>query len=472
MKVFKKTLNIILTLVLVITYFYLIYLLKDFGFLANKTLVILLIVLSILLALLLLGIYKIKNKIMKVILIVVAFIAFIINVIGIIYLNDTLNFVNKFGKEKETYEYYYVMTLKSNKYNNIKDLDSKTIGIVDGLSEKVTNKLKIKYEKKAYEKADSLLNNLYSNKLDAIIISDVEEYFLEEQDEDFVKKLKVVYTIKIKKDNKVELVNKDVTTEPFALLISGIDTDGAISKVSRSDVNIVVTVNPNTKQVLLTTIPRDYYVQLHGTTGVKDKLTHAGIYGINMSITTIEDLLGMDIDYYARVNFDTVVHLVNEIGGIQIHSDQNLNFCDIKEGYNNVDGSCALRFARERKSYATGDRHRGENQEEVIRAIISKLQTSPSILTKYNTILKNLENDFETNVTSDTMKSFIKLQVKDMPKWNVKTSNLNGSDSRNYTYSGGNRMLYVMEPDLNTVDKTKTIIKQVLDGKTFDEIDL
>ena len=342
--------------------------------------------------------------------------------------------------------------------------------MVEGLDSEVLNKIKINYEKKAYEKVDSLLESLYENDTDAIIVSDIEEYILEENDEDFSRKVKVIHTIKIKKENEVEASIKDTSNQSFSLYISGIDTAGVISKVSRSDVNIIATVNPKTNQVLLTTIPRDYYVQLHGTTGLKDKLTHAGIYGINMSITTIEDLLDMDIDYYARVNFDTVVHLVNELGGISVYSDRNLSFCNIKEGYNHLMGDCALRFARERKSYETGDRHRGENQEEVIKAIINKVETSSSLLTKYNSILKNLEGDFETNATLEEIKNLVKLQVSNMPKWTVKTYNLNGSDSHNYTYSGGNRVLYVMEPLEDSVNKTKEIIKAVLEGKTFEEI--
>ncbi len=394
----------------------------------------------------------------------------IFNFIGIYYLNSTINFLENFGDNKEEYDYYYVLALKKSGYKTIDDLENKKIGQVEGMDSEALKKIKIKYDKKTYEKVESLLDNLNNGNLDAIIVSDIEEYILEEENEDFSKKVKVIFTIKMKKENQVEKSVKDTSEESFSVYISGIDTSGAISKVSRSDVNIVVTVNPKTNQVLLTTIPRDYYVQLHGTTGRKDKLTHAGIYGINMSITTIEDLLDMDINYYARVNFDTVVHLVNELGGISIYSDRNLHFCDIKEGYNYLMGDCALRFARERKSYETGDRHRGENQEEVIKAIINKLQNSSSLLTKYNSILKNLENDFQTNASQDEIKKLVKLQVSSMPKWTVKTYNLNGSDSHNYTYSGGNRMLYVMEPDMTTVNKTKEIIKSVLEGKTFEEI--
>ena len=211
---------------------------------------------------------------------------------------------------------------------------------------------------------------------------------------------------------------------------------------------------------------------LHGTTGYKDKLTHAGIYGIDKSVSTVEDLLKINLNYYVRVNFDTVTNLVNQIGGVRINSDQDLNFCNIKKGYNDLNGECALRFARERHSYKTGDRHRGENQEEVIRAIIDKVSSSTAILTKYNNIISNLQNNFETDVPSKTIKEYIKMQTKDMPKWNVKNLNLNGYDSHNYTYSYRGSMLYVMEPDINTVDKASSVINGMLDGKTFSELEL
>ena len=391
----------------------------------------------------------------------------IISILGIYYLSSTINFIDNFGNTKKEYDYYYVIVMKDSKYNTISDLKGKLIGTADEINTDVLDKIKINYEKKIYETNNGLVNSLYSKKIDAIIISDIGEYLLESEDDSFTKKVRVIKTIKLPKDDVVEKSDKKIVDEPFILYVSGIDTNGAISKVSRSDVNIIITVNPTTRQVLLTSIPRDYYVQLHGTTGVKDKLTHAGIYGINKSITTIEDLLQINIDYYARVNFDTVVNLVDEIGGISIYSDQNLSFCNIKKGYNNVDGKCALRFARERHSYQTGDRHRGENQEEVIKAIISKVQSSSSILTKYSSILNNLKNNFETNASNDVVKEFIKLQMKDMKNWQVESLNLNGYDSHNYTYSMGSTMLYVMEPDMNTVNKAKDVINMIIEGKTF-----
>ena len=465
-----KIFNIIFCTALCLLYGYLSFLLNDLGLLSNKVLLYINIFGGIIILLISYCILKLKSKLIKGFLYLISIIGILISSFGIYYLNSTINFIDNFGNTKEKYDYYYVIVLKESKYNSINDLNGLVIGKSEELSKDVINSINIDYNEKIYETNSALINSLYDKSVDAIIISDIGEYLIEAEDADFTKKVRVIKTIKIKKEEIVEETSKKLTDEPFILYISGIDTNGVISRVSRSDVNIVVTVNPETYQVLLTNIPRDYYVQLHGTTGVKDKLTHAGIYGVNKSITTIEDLLGIDIDYYARVNFDTVVKLVDQIGGINIYSDQDLRFCNIKRGYNEVDGKCALAFARERKSYSSGDRHRGENQEEVIKAIINKVGSSPALLTKYNSVLENLKNNFETNASNEVVKSFIKLQIKNMPSWNVGTLNLDGTGSSNYTYSGGNMKLYVMEPDINTVNKAKEVINEIKNGKTFYEL--
>ena len=449
---------------------YLSFLLNDLGLLSNKILLYINIFGTGIVLLISFLIIKLKSKLIKGFLYLISIIGMLLSIFGIYYLNSTISFIDNFGNTKEKYDYYYVIVLKESKYNSINDLNGLKIGKSEDLSKDVINSININYEEKTYETNNALINSLYDKSIDAIIISDIGEYLIETEDEDFTKKVRVIKTIKVKKEEQIEESDKKLTEEPFILYISGIDTSGSISRVSRSDVNIVVTVNPKTHQVLLTNIPRDYYVQLNGTTGVKDKLTHAGIYGVNKSITTIEDLLSIDIDYYARVNFDTVVKLVDQIGGINIYSDQDLKFCNIKRGYNEVDGKCALAFARERKYYSSGDRHRRENQEELIKAIINKVGTSPALLTKYNSVLENLKNNFETNASNDVVKSFIKLQIKDMPSWNVGAVNLDGTGSSNYTYSGGNRKLYVMEPDINTVNKAKEIINEIINGKTFYEL--
>ena len=245
----------------------------------------------------------------------------------------------------------------------------------------------------------------------------------------------------------------------------------------RSDVNMLATVNPETHEVLLTSIPRDYYVQLHGTTGYRDKLTHAGIYGVQMSMQTLEDLLDIEIDYYLKVNFSTVVNLVDTIGGIDVYSDQqfvpwtNRNIT-IPKGNVHMDGAMALAFARERKSYATGDRHRVQNQQDVITAIIKKVSGSTVILTKYAEILDNLANCLTTNIGKDEISSLVKMQLQSMPSWQIGQYSLNGSDSRNYTYSMGQQLLYVMEPNQETVKTAHDNIMGVIEGKPLSELTL
>lgn len=465
-----KIIGITLSSILFLLYLYLAFLLNDLGLLSNKILLSIFVFVGVIILLVIFGMLKTKKNVLKISFFVISLLIMIACSVGIYYSNSTINFIDNIGNSKENYDYYYVIVMKDSKYTKLNDLNGEKIGQINDLSQDVIDKIDIKYEKNGYDSTNELVNALYDEKVSAIIISDIGEYLIENEDKDFTKKVRIIKTISIKKEEEVETSSKNITKEPFILYISGIDTGGSISKVSRSDVNIVATINPVSHEVLLTSIPRDYYVQLNGTTGTKDKLTHAGIYGVNKSITTIEDLLQIDIDYYAKVNFDTVVNLVDEIGGITIYSDQDLSFCNIKKGNNTVDGACALRFARERKSYASGDRHRGENQEEVIEAIINKVQTSPVILTKYNSILKNLEKNFETNVSNDVVKDFIKMQIKDMPSWEVESLNLDGYDSHNYTYSGGNSVLYVMEPNEKSVNKASETINAIISGKTFKDL--
>lgn len=468
-----KILNTILSVIIILLYSYLSYLLYDIGLLSSLLGIIGFIFLTVILLLIIIGMFKLKKKIIAyVFYILMTFVMFI----GIYYLNTTKSFIDSFDKsDKKNFDNYYVVVLKSSKYTKLSDLNSKKIGVCEKLGSNVTKKININYSEENYTSCQLLKEALFQNRVDAMIINDVNEYLLSDTDDDFEKKIRIIYKISIPK--KTKNVNKndnvDVTNTPFTFFISGIDTSGAISTVSRSDVNIVVTVNPKTYEVLLTTIPRDYYVRLHGTTGYKDKLTHAGIYGIDKSVSTVEDLLKINLNYYVRVNFDSVTKLVDELGGISIYSDKALNFCNIKKGYNYLDGKCALRFARERHSYDSGDRHRGENQEEVIKAIINKVSSSSTILTKYSSILSNLQDSFETDVSSDTIKKLINLQASNMPKWNVKTLNLNGYDSHNYTYSyNSGSMLYVMEPDVNTVNKASSVINGMLKGKTFNKLGL
>lgn len=265
----------------------------------------------------------------------------------------------------------------------------------------------------------------------------------------------------------------DITKDPFVVYLSGIDTrSGTLPSRSLSDVNIVATINPAEHKILLTAIPRDYYVHLAGTPedSLNDKLTHAGSHGgIALSKATIEELLGIDINYYARVNFNFVQNLVDAIGGIDINSDVDYSFncwtdrgCTFYPGLNSVGGRCALAFARERKAYSTGDRHRGENQEQVISLILDKISKSSTLLSNYSGILASLEGTFETNIEMDDITAFFKNQLEDMKSWKVENYNLDGAGGMDVTYSYPSQALSIMYPNYDTIEAAKAKIYEYL----------
>lgn len=395
-----------------------------------------------------------------------------------IYLNNTLNFFKGFSDNKYKNENYLVIVLKDSGYETLDDLKDKTLGYVPSDLNKIDQALtelnnKVTVENKKYEQYDTMFADLISKKIDSLLIEESNLSILEESS-DYASLIKSIYTVTI----STEIVNTaksvDVTNTPFSIYISGGDSYGALGSVSRSDVNMVVTVNPETKQVFMVSIPRDYYVQLHGTTGYKDKLTHSGLYGIDTSVSTIEDLLGIDINYYYRVNFSTLEKVVDAIGGVDVYSAYSFNSSEatggtfhFSTGYNHMTGEQALSFSRERHALSGGDRARGENQQAVIDGIIRK-STSASIITKYTSLLNSLKNSFQTNMNEDDILKLIKMQIGDMAKWNITSFSLDGSDASEYTYSYQHQKLYVMKPKEETVTKATDLIKQVISGTILD----
>ena len=384
----------------------------------------------------------------------------------------TMNFMDLIKAKDYELDNYYVVVLKD-KYDSINELDNKHIGSYSSKNNYIEalNELdkKIDFTEEEYETFIDASYDLLSGNIDALFIKETDKILADEEVVDFVNNVEVLETISIKVKNEVETKEVDITRKPFNIYISGIDIYGDISSISRSDVNMIVTLNPNTHEVLLTSIPRDYYVRLHGTNGYKDKLTHAGIYGIDMSITTLEDLLNIDINYYIRVNFTTLISVVDSIGGIDIYSDKAFTAytdrnCIYKLGNNHLNGKCALAFARERYAYKEGDRHRVLNQQTVLTAILNKTLSSKTLVTKYTSILKSLGNSFQTNIPQDKIYSLINMQLDEMPSWNINTYSLDGTDSKNYTYSYSQNKLYVMEPDYTTVEKGKNLINNVING--------
>ena len=255
----------------------------------------------------------------------------------------------------------------------------------------------------------------------------------------------------------------DVTSKPFNIYISGMDTTGKITEEARSDVNMIITVNPKTHKVRMTSIPRDYLVELQS--GEKDKLTHTGLMGIDETTSDVEDLLGIKINYYVKVNYNTLKDLVNSIGGITINSDKAfisyIGKYRFVEGENQLDGGKALAYARERRAYSDGDNHRVRNQQEVLKAIVKKLTGSTTLLTRYNKILKYLAPTMEMNLTRAEVKALVKFQLGKNPKWKFESNSLEGFDAFSTVYSAGNQQLYVMKPDEESIKKARQKIKEI-----------
>lgn len=248
-------------------------------------------------------------------------------------------------------------------------------------------------------------------------------------------------------------------TEPFILYLSGLDTYGDIQTSARSDVNMLAAVNPITKKILLVNTPRDYFVQLDGTTGEKDKLTHAGIYGIDVARQTMEDLFGVDVPYYARVNFTSLLELIDIMGPINVYAEQS--FGNFSEGMNVLDGEAALEFSRDRYDLEDGDRERGRNQQRVIAAIVMNL-SSPRNALKLPQVLDHMQGSFETNLSEASMRELFREQANSGGSWEIENFEVEGSDAEAYTYSMPDIPLYVMIPDQESVEDARGRILKVL----------
>ncbi|QNM11890.1 MULTISPECIES: LCP family protein [Bacillota] len=371
-----------------------------------------------------------------------------------------------------------VLVKKDNTFQKIEDLDGKQFGIMKNIDRENTdfmlNRLNEQFSnqvsKTEYESGEEMLQDLLNDKTDAIIMNEGFRDSFNLIDKKFESETKVIYTLDKKKTIE-NLKSASVTKESFIAYISGIDTSGPITTTSRSDVNMLMAVNPVKKKIGLVFIPRDYYVPLQCHDGVcesgaMDKLTHAGLYGIEVSQATIENILGVDINYNIRINFDTVKTMVDALGGIEIDSDKDFiawtdHECHIKEGKQHLDGKCALAFARERYSYEAGDRHRGENQQEVIRAMINKMTTT-NIIKNYESILNAVQGMFQTNMKTDEITALIQMQINDMTKWDVQTTLLDGTGDMVPTYSYGSTPLYVMRPDTDTISSAKVFINEII----------
>ena len=374
--------------------------------------------------------------------------------------------------------HYAVLVLNDSDIDDLKDLKDESIEYnlqfdsAKEINEVITNLNKKESSIKCDEKTNDyakLADDLYNNTVNAILVNTAYNGMFEEVHENFSSETKEIWSYEI--DTEVEDFSKDVSVdkEAFVIYISGIDTYGKVSTVSRSDVNMIVTVNPVTKQILMTSIPRDYYVTL-ANKGKKDKLTHSGLAGPENTVKTMENFLGIDINYYARVNFTSLITMVDALGGIDIYSEKSFTAASgdtFVKGNQHINGAKALAYARERYAFGGGDSARVKHQQDVLMAMLKKMM-SPAIITNYTSVLNSINGCFETNMDSSDITDLIQMQVKDMASWTFIQKQLSGTG---VMQTGGaympNNKLYYMIPDSTSVKENVNAIKAVINGQSI-----
>ena len=325
---------------------------------------------------------------------------------------------------------------------------------------------------------------LYSGKIGAMIYNQALDELIEENNPGFIEKVKIIDNFSVETEVYMEdIPDLPITKQPFIVFLSGMDVYGDMDETSRSDVNMIACVNPTAKQVLLISIPRDAYVEIPGITyGEKDKLTHAGMYGIQYSIASVENIFDIDISYYVRINFTSLITMVDALGGIDVNSEcafstyykqyneetDTWSYYEYAKGINHLDGIHALAFARERMNLVGGDYQRGRNQQAVIEALLEKIK-SPAFLTGYTGLLSSLEGKMDTNLTSQQIASLVKMQLNDGADWNIVSASVYGISSSGYCASYAGSPLDVEVLDDDSILAVKEIIEQLMAGEIISE---
>lgn len=400
----------------------------------------------------------------------------------IIYVtNNTLTEITQ--KAETNTDVICVLVLSGDEAKKIEDAKDYNFGILTELDrdntnatvEKLNNQLSTSIETTEQDNLLNLVASLYSGEVGAIILNNAYVDIINDFDgyRDFSERIRSLYANVITKvveipEKETEQAEKpfNITEDTFNVYISGIDVTGDVTTKSRSDVNIIMSINPTTKQILLLSTPRDYYVPLSISGGVKDKLTHAGLYGVDVSVETLEQLYGIEIDYFVRMNFTGFTDIINILGGIEVYSEYSFSAkgYHFKSGYNSLMGDAALVFARERKSFASGDNQRGKNQMEVIKAVIEKVESS-ALLNNYTTVLESVSDCMQTDISSKEISQLVKMQLDSNKSWNIASYSVTGSGQSQYTFTVPNARAYVMEPNQTTVDEAKRLLERVASGK-------
>lgn len=396
--------------------------------------------------------------------------------VGDVYVYSTYDALQKISKFHETWEIYDVIALKGGAYNTIDDVKGKTIAVVDMESKQLTEakeRLVTGYDVEYDEKSNVIdvgrtILSAGGEKHDNIImVTRPHHKLINKQIKGFKNNTQVIYKMKVRKRADDDAKRIDVAEESFNVLISGKDVWGKLEeKDGLSDVNMVMTVNPKTREILLTSIPRDSYVPLH-TSGQMDKLTHTGIYGEDETRQTIEDFLDIEINYSITVNFSMLRDLIDAIDGIDVYSDYAFKSAisdnEYVEGWNHLMGKPALYFARERKAFTDGDMQRNKNQQKVLKATIKKVTSSRVLLTRYASILNAVDDEMYTDLSDRDLKKLARLSLRNMEVgWKIHTENIRGGTGMAPCYSMGNQELSCVFPSEETVEKAKEAIHNTM----------
>ena len=468
----KRSINIALLTIYVLLGGFLLFLIFRHNILAFRYLNVMTAAVVILVALasLLLIIYRKAEKFT----IFFLTLAILMSSVSFFALQQFVGFTSHINSTSNYSEYSMsVVVLKDSDVHNVTQLDSVT-GPTDTDNDniqKLVADIKTSQSKElTVEQSTSYLaayKSLVSGEAKAIVLNSVFENIIESEYPDYASKIRKIYTKNITKEVAAPKVSKN---KSFNVYVSGIDTYGPISSVSRSDVNILMTVNQDSKKILLTTTPRDSYVPIaDGGNNQKDKLTHAGIYGVDSSIHTLENLYGVDINYYVRLNFTSFLKLIDLLGGVDVYNDQEFTSRHGKfhfpVGNVHLDSEQALGFVRERYSLADGDRDRGRNQQKVIVAIIQKL-TSTEALKNYSDIIQGLQDSLQTNMPIETMIDLINTQLESGGSYKVNSQDLKGTGRMGLpSYAMPDSNLYMMEIDDSSLATAKSAIQDVMEGR-------
>ena len=416
---------------------------------------------------------------------VLAVIMIAILAFGGFYINKTRSAISNISGETTEVTQMAVYVKNDDAADSVEATAGYTYGILssldrentDGAVAHLNSQFGTEVQTKEYAGLTELADGILNGEVNAMLLNSGYLSVYEDMDgyTDFSTKIKEVGTVDV--ESTIQSAEESAPIEPittsrggkvYTIYLSGIDTRGEMTAKSRSDVNIIATVNTDTHEILLVSTPRDYFVPLSISGGAPDKLTHAGIYGIDVCMDTLGMLYDIDINYYFRINFGGFVKVIDALGGITVNSDYDFDSKNIlgyhfNKGENYVNGEQALIFARERYAFQEGDRQRGKNQMEVIRGVVKKA-LSPEILTSYSSILSSLDGCFGTNITYEEIAQILQQQLTNGGDWTIVSYSVNGTGATEKPYSMSQKA-YVMVPDYNTVDKAKSLMEKVRNGE-------